>query len=375
MRALLVFLTALALASCAKNEVIMPLAVEDSRFADVEKIHVATLRAPSAQALSVFSGDRSDGLNFAEMNVSIPKNREPGTIVYPRAVANVKEQFASTGYVTNKSEEQFVASIRAELAKKPADERVLFVFVHGYNTNFASGVFRQAQMFKDFKFSGVAVNFSWASAGKTGLYLYDRDSAQLARSGLRRTLQLLAKTNATNITLVGHSMGAFVTMETLREIGIRKETHLLKRIDTLILASPDIDQRVFRDQLSNINPLPQPFVIFVSKNDRALQASEALRGGNARVGKGENIEELREAGITVIDLSNLSDGQDATNHTTFATSQTLFKMTESGAFSRDALLGARKPDTALKPIGDGLGAVTDLAAAIIYLPAKVVGVR
>ena len=363
------------LASCASRDATLPLAQENLHVATTEHIHVATMRKPSDIRDIVYNGDRSDTLNFAEIKVSIPKSREPGTIVYPKSDPFVDRQFATVGHTTNKSDKQFIDDINRQLMNNPAGGRTIFLFVHGYNTNFAAGIYRQAQMFHDFKFKGVPVSFSWASAGKTPLYLYDRDSAQLARTGLRQTLKLLGKTRAEGISLVAHSMGSFVTMETLRDMGIRKEHDALRKIESLILASPDIDLRVFREQLSEIKPIPQPFVIFVSGKDRALQASQRLRGGQARLGFGTNVEELRNLGITVVDLTNVSDGQDATNHSTFATSKTLFKMAKDGAFSREALLGKQKKKNALKPIGDGLGAVTDLAAAIIYLPAKIVGVR
>jgi len=374
MRPLLLLFFVMMVAGCARNEIILPLAVNDPRVAIVKNIHVATMRAPAESALAVYSGNRAAGLSFAEIAVSIPKKRTPGTIVYPRKVPDLKTQFAAVGHTTNKSETEFIASINRQLSAFPPGKRTLFIFVHGYNTNFASGIFRQAQMYHDFNIEGAAINFSWASAGKTPLYLYDRDSAQIARAGLRKTLQLAAKTNASGIMLLGHSMGGFVTMETLREIGIRKEQHILKRIETLVLASPDIDTNVFKQQLAEIKPMPQPFVVFVSSRDRALQASQTLRGGTARLGEGNNIEDLQAQGITVVDLSDLSDGEDSVNHTTFATSKTLLKMAESGSLNRDILLG-KKPARPLKPLGDGIGAVSDVAASIIYLPAKIAGVR
>ncbi len=364
----------LIFAGCANNEIILPLAVSDSRVASLRTINVATIRKPSADPLAVYSGDRSDTLGFAEISVSIPKNRAPGTIEYPRKTPELSKQFATVGYKTGMDEAAFIASLNKQLAAIPPSDRTIFLFVHGYNTNFASGIFRQAQMAHDFRVSGIAVSFSWASAGRTPLYLYDRDSAQLAREGLRQTLEILARTNDNGIMLLGHSMGGLVTMEALRDIGLRKNRKTLKKIDTLILASPDIDERVFDQQLAAIDPLPQPFILFVSKKDRALQASQQLRGGQNRLGEGANIEKFREKGIAVVDLTNVEDGGDGINHTTFATSKTVMDLARSGTLGRDALLGRTKAKP-LKPIGDGIGAVSDLASAIIYLPAKIVGVR
>ena len=91
-----VFLTVMlvTLYGCARNEVILSLAVSDPRVATVEQIHVATLRAPSQNNFAVYSGDRSQHLNFAQVAVSVPKQREAGTITYPRKVPNLETQFA-----------------------------------------------------------------------------------------------------------------------------------------------------------------------------------------------------------------------------------------------------------------------------------------
>ena len=364
---------ALLLTSCANNEIILPLAVQDSRHAVVLPIHVATLRQRSDDGYAVYSGDRSDALNFAQIDVSIPKERKKGTIVYPRKVPNLKEQFAAVGHTTNRDEAQFIAAVNRSLAVKPRENQAIFLFVHGYNTNFASGIFRQAQMVHDFDFPGVAVNFSWASAGKTALYLYDRESAHLARQGLRQTLKTLSKTNARSITLLGHSMGGFVTMEALREISIRREKGLLNRLGMVVLASPDIENAVFYEQLAELRPMPDPFVLFVSQNDRALQISTRLRGGGSRLGQGQDIEKLRSLGVTVVDLSTIGDGADRTNHTTFATSETVMQMVQSDALNQNARTdNAQNP---LAPVGEGIGKLSDIASKIIYLPAKVAGVR
>ena len=202
-RALIFTFTCLLLSSCANNEVILPLAVADGRVALIENIHVATMRERSENALAVYSGTRSGQINFAEMQISVPRNRKAGTIVYPRRVPNLAEQFAAVGHTTNKSEQEFINSINAELAERSPKNKTIMLFVHGYNTNFAAGILRQAQMVHDFSFKGVPVNFSWASAGRTALYLYDRDSAQLARNGLRDTLRILTRTNARSIVLLG----------------------------------------------------------------------------------------------------------------------------------------------------------------------------
>ena len=91
-------------------------------------------------------------------------------------------------------ERAFVAAVDARAAGAPPGERRIMVFVHGFNTNFAEGVYRQAQMMHDFGTPAIGVHYSWPSAADARLYLYDRDSAFFARDGLERLLRLLADT-------------------------------------------------------------------------------------------------------------------------------------------------------------------------------------
>ena len=161
-------------------------------------------------------------------------------------------------------------------------------------------------------------------------------------------------------------MGGFGTTETLRDIGIRTQRNLLERLETVIPTPPDIDSKVFQTQIEEVRPLPQPFVIVVSSRDRALQVSQRLRGGEFRLGAGANIDELRQEGIAVSDLSNVNDGADKTNHTTFATSKTVMNKGRSGALRRKTP-EAQNAAQPLAPIGDGIGKLSDVASAVIYL--------
>ena len=76
---------------------------------------------------------------------------------------------------------------RALAAKAPQDREVL-LFVHGYNNNFAEGVYRVAQFSHDLEIPGAVVHYAWPSAAKPLGYVYDRDSALFARDGLERLI-------------------------------------------------------------------------------------------------------------------------------------------------------------------------------------------
>ena len=73
----------------------------------------------------------------------------------------------------------------------------------------------------DTSYPGTPVLFSWASGARTTDYVYDKESASAARDQLEVTLRLLAQSGARRIDIVAHSMGTWVTMETLRQLRAR----------------------------------------------------------------------------------------------------------------------------------------------------------
>ncbi len=339
-----------------------------------ETVFVATTRGRTSDPDVLFGAKRSNTLQFAKMTVSVPRKRKPGTLPFPNPNPDLSRQFAATGAEFLDGAAATVEAINSQLAERPAGQRQLLVFVHGYNVGFAESIFRQAQIRHDFSMPAVGITYSWPSADKIALYLYDRDSAAFAVDGLVRTLKMAAASNAEGIFLLGHSMGTLLTMESLRTLSLSGDVRTLKRLNAVTLAAPDIDVDLFNSLLGDITPRPQPFVIMVSNKDRALAASQRLRGGHPRVGEGSNIEALRAQGLVVMDLSSLDDGEGSINHSTFASSPTMINMVNSGAINLERLASdnhGQSPDI----VASGLGGLSDLAAEIIYLPAKVVGVR
>src|SRR5690606_29453861 len=134
-------------------------------------------------------------------------------------------------------------------------------FVHGYRTPFDSSVYRAAQIVHDSGYKGTPVLFSWASTGRTVDYIYDNNSATIARDGLERTLRVLQESGAKRVDIVAHSMGNWLTMESLRQLAIGHNKDLSSLLGDVVLASPDIDIDVFKSQLQRIGHPKRPFFV------------------------------------------------------------------------------------------------------------------
>ena len=63
----------------------------------------------------------------------------------------------------------FVQALNAQLATRPKGNRKVFVFIHGFNTMFAEGLYRFAQIVQDFKGDGrpraVYLGLAWETRG------------------------------------------------------------------------------------------------------------------------------------------------------------------------------------------------------------------
>ncbi|MGO7207463.1 alpha/beta hydrolase, partial [Rhizobium ruizarguesonis] len=211
----------------------------------------------------------------------------------------------------------------------PKSRRVL-VFVHGFNNRYEDAVYRFAQIVHDSHADVAPVVFTWPSRGSIFDYNYDKESTNYSRDALEELLTRTAANPAvSDVTIMAHSMGTWLTVEALRQMAIRNG-HVAPKINNVILASPDLDVDVFGRQFASLGKDRPHFTIFVSQDDRALALSRRISGNVDRLGQIDPSVEpyrskLEAAGITVLDLTKLKGG-DRLNHGKFAESPEVVKL-------------------------------------------------
>lgn len=359
----------LLVTGCAGNRAVTGIAhtktVSSSPLSVVPFV-VATVRQRTDDLSLAYTRDRSENLNLSTMDVNIPPMHRAGNVETSSSTPNLKVDFTASNYHRLSGRGAMISSLNQQLASRPPSQREIFIFVHGYNNNFAEGLFRNAQIVHDYDVGSVPVHFSWASAASFTRYLYDRDSAIIARGGLAETLEIAASTRARGIIIVGHSMGAVVVMEALRTLAISKRNDVLKRVKGVLLAAADLDPDLFRSQVNDIDYLPQPFTIVVSRRDRALDISRRLAGGAPRIGSGFDIGALQKKNVQVLDISQVDRG----GHSLFASSSTLIKILGSGHLLRrlitDEYAGM---DATFTAAGQG---VFEQASLALHLPVRII---
>jgi esterase/lipase superfamily enzyme len=291
---------------------------------------VATTRRRAETSGELYSGERGSELSFVDMTISIPPaaEREVGEVQWPEKLPGNP----ATDFVTLRVDPLSTAGAKAWVDKalqRTKQPRVL-VFVHGYNNRFEDAVYRFAQITHDSGAPTVPILFTWPSRGTLLSYNYDRESANYSRDSLEAVLQYLAHDpRVGEVALMAHSMGNWVALEALRQMSIR-DGRIAPKINTVILAAPDVDVDVFRQQITRLGEPRPKFTLFVSQDDRALAISRRIYGGIPRLGAINPDEEpyrseLEANKITVLDLTKLRTG-DSLNHAKFAESPDVVRL-------------------------------------------------
>lgn len=300
---------AVVLAGCEQRGTVR-IVPEARDLGTVEQVFIGTTRGFDAATNEPFGKVRQGKVRFARVDVSIPPEREVGEIDWPakgRAPDPTKE-FVAVDQDIYSDADAFRADLRAALGREKNGPGDALIFVHGFNNTFAEGTYRLAQLGHDLKVQGVLVHYSWPSRANALGYVYDRDSALFARDGLERLIGEVEAAGARNVIVVAHSMGSALVMETLRQMAIAGDRQVLSRIKGVILMSPDIDVDIFREQAARIGQLPQPFIIFTSKKDRALALSARLTGQRDKLGNLDDPRELGDLKVTLVDTTAFSTG-------------------------------------------------------------------
>jgi len=306
----------LAVAACAaRKEFVAPNAPVGT--AEVQPIYLATDRVLTEELAGTTR--RGGRLSFARYDITIPLDHRPGQVEFSASNPDPATSFTVSASRGIPAAAEFGRLVRAGAGPSRRPKDSIVVFIHGFNTSLEDAVFRHAQIAHDYDLFGPQVTFTWPSIQRPLGYVRDRDSVLIARDRLEELLALLTA-EGQDVFVFAHSMGALLTVETLRQLSITGRRDVLGRIGGVILISPDIDVDLFETQHARIDPFPHPFVVMTSASDFALRFSALLTGQPERLGSARDLERLAALDLLVLDLSGLPNARD---HFLAATSPTV----------------------------------------------------
>lgn len=281
---------------------------------------------PADVALFVASTRRSEGAaddgraHFSLTSIGVPLNHQAGNLERPSFGGADRRRHFTVLSKRNMDQQEFYDEVASHISGRVGNSRDVLLYVHGFNTGVEEARFRLAQIVADGRFSGVPALFTWNSRGGLFNYESDKEAATVSRDALEKLVVDLSRTPGIGrIHVLAHSMGAWLTMETLRGVAQAGHPDLDGKLGEVMLAAPDIDLNVFRQQVARLDP--RHVSIFIASNDRALSLSSRIAGDRPRLGamnptNAEDKAELDRLGVAVHDISSFST--DFVGHGAFA---------------------------------------------------------
>lgn len=373
----------LVLSACADHPhgVLVPVVATAPGTSSINVL-VATTRSKDTSPGIMFNGLRADAMAFADIQVSIPPDsaRTIGEVQWPKQLPGNPASDFVTRHTAIIDRHTALSLVHDEL--RHSSKKQVLVFVHGFNNKFEDAVYRFAQIVHDSGTDAVPVLFTWPSKGSVLAYGYDRESSTYSRNQLEDVLNgLVADPNVGEVSILAHSMGNWLLLESLRQMAIRGG-RIPPKIKNVLLAAPDVDIDIAREQINDMGPVKPNFSLFVSRADKALAVSKNVWGSSARLGDIDPMKEpylsmLKHDKIAVYDLSLLSGG--GINHDTFATSPEIVGLIGARLAKGQAITdgGQRFSDTlfnyssgAISRAGDAAGLIVSAPTAAIDLEAR-----
>ena len=377
---LVLLVGALTLGACADHPrgVLMPVMADAPGTSDV-KMLVATTREEDPSPAIMFNGLRADAMAFADIDVSIPPNsaRTIGEVQWPKQLPGDPAVAFVTKHTAIIDRRTALAMVHAQLRHSPAKQ--VLVFVHGFNNRFEDAVYRFAQIVHDSGTRAVPVLFTWPSKGSVLAYGYDHESSTYSRNQLESVLHgLAADPSVGEVSVLAHSMGNWLLLESLRQMAIR-EGRVDPKIKNVLLAAPDVDIDIAREQIADMGPTKPNFTLFLSRSDKALALSNDVWGSRSRLGDVDPLKEpyrsmLQRDKIAVYDLSLIGSG--GIDHDTFATSPEIVGLIGTRLARGQAITdgGQRFSDTLFTYSSGAISRAGDAAGLVVSAPGVAIDV-
>jgi esterase/lipase superfamily enzyme len=303
-----------------------------SKFVELDVYYATTRqraddRVKNDVRMASFNGEQGAGVTLGKAVVTVPKERDVGTIPRPYLgfVLLFRKEDPSKEFTLAKVDvldgKGFQGGISEQAKYAERFKRQALVFVHGYWVAFDDALYHAAQLAHDMAFDGPVVAFSWASRGNAASYFYDRETARGSSAALRDLLAELAKNPAIEaVNVVAHSMGNDPLIEVLKEQVAVKEQGgrpLPMKLKEVVFASPDVPRAALEKLSGKLrSQLGAGGTLYASGSDIALKGSNIVaheRAGHVSA----QVPPLIVRDVETIDVTQAS-WMFSLNHSTFS---------------------------------------------------------
>ena len=213
------------------------------------------------------------------------------------------DHYKISGFHPITSDQEFVERIRKKLGLMDESERVVLVYIHGYNNSFKASALRAAQIGFDLKIPGVTALYSWPSHAHPLKYLPDRERIEASEKQIAKFLTtIVTHTKASKVHVIAHSMGNRGFVRALPKVLSNVAASGEVKFGQIILAAADLGKDLFTDLASNYPKLSDRTTLYISAKDKALRMARFLQDA-ARIGFKPPVTVVD--GIDTVDAGNI----------------------------------------------------------------------
>ena len=253
-----------------------------------------------------FGPARADRITYGYCDVTIPKYHRIGSVGdpwwkrFPRFWQNNRLTMADLQLL---AETAFFSQVRRLFADLPDDERILLVFLHGFNTSFDRAAIRAAQLGVDLGILGATAFFGWPSRGSVAEYPADIASMEASEKYISQfLLEMSERSGAHGIHLIAHSIGNRGLLRAFDSLAQQTRARIGKNLKQVFLAAPDIDEDLFRDLSDVYRSMAMRTTMYVSSKDLALNSSGIIHD-HPRAGYTPPVTVVE--GVDTVEVSNI----------------------------------------------------------------------
>ena len=188
-------------------------------------------------------------------------------------------------------------------------DKDLILYIHGANNTFYRSSAQAAQFHHFTGRNSVVLFYAWPSAASLLRYAVDVNNARRTVPVFARLLELLGRhSTARNIDILAYSAGAQVLSPALAELREKYGTEDIEqlkerlRLGEIYFAAPDVDFRVFLENLATYIDLPNHVTLALNPDDSVLKFA-ARHHRVSRAGRPDPNELNAEETRWVIDAS------------------------------------------------------------------------
>ena len=207
------------------------------------KVYFATERQMIPGGTLAFANwrDPSHQILFGVASVTVPADARPllfpGSGLYRFFASQAAPPRTLNIGVNVVGDGEFYQQIRNQLAATAHPAEVL-VYIHGFNNGFQEEIWRAAKLSRDIGLVGAPVVYDWPSWDGGLTYIADLRAMEASVESLADFLtQIQARTGASQIDIIAHSMGNYGLLNALERLRLQG---LLPQINNIIMAAPDV---------------------------------------------------------------------------------------------------------------------------------------